>query len=265
MNTTTTISWNGPGAGTRALQSEWSKLRTLRSTWITMIAAATLSIMLAAIVAASQLAEWDELTAAQRSEIDPISASLVGMLFATVIVGALGVRTTAGEAATGIDSITLIASQRRSRVLIAKAAVVAALILPAVLAVNIVSFAVGQAVFADKQLNVPISSRDAVRAIGFGAIAATATGVLGVALGSLLRRAAMATTLLAVAIIGSQLFAIALPASARRYLPGLALQAAVSADHADELLAPAAGLATFVAYAVIAFVAALAVAAAHDR
>ena len=187
------------------------------------------------------------------------------MLFATVIVGALGVRTTAGETGTGMDNVTLIASQRHTRVLVAKAAVVVALTLPIALAVNVAAFIFGQTVFAGKQLDVAISSPDAARAISFGAIAVAATGVLGVALGGLLRRAALATTLLAVAIFGSQLFAIAVPESARRYLPGLALQAAVSGDYAEELLAPTAGLATFVAYTVVTFAAAFAVAAANDR
>ena len=44
MNTTTNILWNEPGPGLRTVQSEWAKVRTLRSTWTTLVAAAAVSI-----------------------------------------------------------------------------------------------------------------------------------------------------------------------------------------------------------------------------
>lgn len=265
MNTATTLSLAEPRHRLDALRSEGVKLRTLRSTWTTMLTVTAVSIVLAAIVAASQLAQWDDMTAAQRADIDPISASLVGLLFATAIVGALGVRTAAGEFATGMIDVTLTATPSRTTVLIAKAAVVAAIATPVALVTNAAAFVIGQTMFADRDLDVPISDPAAMRAIAYGTITVAAIGVLGVALGTLLRRTAMATTLLAVTIVGSQLFAIALPEAARRYLPGLALQASVTGRRPDDLLAPTAGLMIVVTYTAIGYAVAYAIARAGDR
>jgi len=67
-----------------------------------------------------------------------------------------------------------------------------------------------------------------------------------------------------IAIIGSQLFAVAVPQGGRRYLPGSALQAAVTVDRTDDLLAPTAGLLVLAAYAAVAIAMALAVIGRRD-
>ena len=265
MITATTVPWTPSASRLAALGAEFVKLRTVRATWTTLLLVVATSLALAAIVAAGQLAGWDDMTPAQRADLDPVSASLVGVLFATALVGSLGVRTAAGEYATGMIDVTLTATPRRATVLTAKAVVVAVTVVPVALVSNVLSFLVGQAMFADRDLDVPISDPAAMRAIAFGTMAVSAVGVLGVALGGLLRRSVMATSLLSVAIVGSQLFAVALPDGARRYLPGLALEAAVSGIGDADLLSPAAGLVTVLAYAAAAFLAAYLVAHPQDR
>lgn len=244
----------------RAISTEWSKARTVRSTWTTLVGSVVLSTVLAAIVAVSQVSQWDEMSAAQQADFDPVSTVLVGVLFVTGIVGSLGVRSIAGEHTTGMIRLTQTALPHPRLVIAAKAAIVAALALPAAVVGDLVAFAVGQRILAGEGVDASLQDPGVARAILFGAIAVSAAAVAGVGLGSLLRRPAAATSALLVAIIGSQLVGIAVPEEARRYLPGYALQATVSGRPAGDLLDPALGLAAFLAFAAVAFVAGLAAA-----
>jgi hypothetical protein len=91
-----------------------------------------------------------------------------------------------------------------------------------------------------------------IKAIVFGALAVSAVTIIGLGLGGIIRRTAGATTALLLAIMGSQIFGLALPAGARQYLPGTALQAVTSVQNLDGVLSPARGLAVIVAYALVA-------------
>jgi hypothetical protein len=267
MNTTT-ITVDQPiahrherGITARAVSAEWIKLRTLRSTWTTLFGSVVLSTVLAAIVAASQTAQWDEMSASQQVDFDPVSAVLVGVLFVTGLIGSLGVRSIAGEHATGMIRLTHAALPHPPTVLAAKAGVVAAVSFPFALIGNLVAFAVGQRILSSKGIEASIHDPGVGRAIVFGALAVSLSAVAGVGLGSALRRTAAATSLLLVAIIGSQLIGIAVPEGARRHLPGYALQAAVSEGPATDMLAPTAGLISFAVFAAISF--AVGMAATH--
>jgi hypothetical protein len=73
--------------------------------------------------------------------------------------------------------------------------------------------------------------------------------LLGVGLGGLVRRTPPAVALLVTALLGSQLLSVAIPAAARPYVPGAALQATVTVNGGDDLLGPLAALAVLAAYA----------------
>lgn len=249
---------------THAVAAEWTKIRTLRSTWTTLAGAALVSIMLGFVVPTTQIADWETLTAAQRADIEPISVSLVGVLFATILVGALAVRSITGEYTTGMIRLSFSAIPHRRRVVLAKTGIIAALAFPAALVGNVVAFLLGQSVFAKEGIDVSITDPGAARAVLLGSAAVSVVAVLGIGLGSLMRRTTGATVLLAVAIVGSQIFSEAVPEGARRYLPGAALQAVVSGDTASDLLSPWAALAMLTTYAVVALVAALALIERRD-
>lgn len=242
---------------TATFHAEWTKVRTLRSTWATVLGAAGLSLLLAFIVSSTQASSWDEMSASERARFDPTSVALVGVLFTTVIFGSFAVRTIAGEHSTGMIRTTLAALPDRRRVVLAKAAIAAGLALPTSLAANLAAFLLGQHLLASTGAGATLGDPGAARAIAFGALAVSATAVLGVGLGGILRRTAAATTLLSVAIIGSQLFSVVVPTGARPYLPGTALQAAVTGTRTDDLLAPVPALLTLSAYAIVALVAAM--------
>jgi ABC-2 type transport system permease protein len=242
-----------------ALHGEWTKYRTLRSTWLTLGISVVAALALGVVATASDAREWDGMSPAEQASFDAASTSLVGVLFGALVLGALGVRTITAEYATGMIRTTAAAVPRRARILGAKVAIIAASTFIVALVANLAGFAVGQQILSSKSIDVALGDADSVTAIGAGALAVTAFAVIGVGLGAIVRRAAVANIVLALVVIGGQLFGSAMPMTAQKYLPFSALQASVTGKPADELLAPLAAAAVLAAYAVAAVVAAVSV------
>jgi hypothetical protein len=194
--TYTTPSDTGPATTiNRHLKAEWTKLRTLPSTWRTTALAATLAIGFTAAVDLAQLSRHS-MTAQQYQSFDATSASLFGVIIAATLLGALAVRTVTAEYATGMIRSTFAAMPARRLVLAAKAATVAAFVLPVALLCDVVGFELGQRIFAGDHLQVALSHPGVARAIVFGAVAASLVAIIGVGLGGLIRHTAGATTTL---------------------------------------------------------------------
>jgi hypothetical protein len=247
-----------------AFIAEWTKLRTSRSTWIALWSALGLAVTLAGLVSASQVGRWEDMSVAERADFDAIKTALVGVLFSTVLVGALGVRSITSEYSTGMIRTTFAATPARRRVLVAKALVLTGLVLPVALLASLGSFLLGELVLSQKDAGASLGDPGAGRAVVLGALAITVTAAIGVGLGALVKRTAAATTTLAVALVGSQLIAVALPDAAEKFLPGTALEAAVSERAASNIHSPVGGLLTLVAYAVTLLLIAIVRIERHD-
>jgi hypothetical protein len=145
----------------------------------------------------------------------------------------------------------------RRLVLAAKAATVAAFVLPVALLYDVAGFELGQRIFTAKHLQVTLSHPGVPRAIVFGAVAASLVAIIGVGLGGLIRHTAGATTTLTLIVVGGVTLGQLLPAGLRQYLPGTAIQAAVTVHRSSGLLTPNTAIAVLGAYAAIALAAAL--------
>ena len=256
MSATTHIAPLRAGATTtinRHLKGEWTKLRTLPSTWRTAALAGALAIGFTGAVDLQQVS----LTAQQRHTFDATSASLFGVIIAATLLGALAVRTVTAEYSTGMIRATFSAMPARRLVMVAKAATVATLVLPVALLCDIAGFELGQRIFASKHLQVALSHPGVPRAIIFGAVAASLVAIIGVGLGGLIRHTAGATTTLTLIVVGGVTLGQLLPAGLREYLPGTAIQAAITVHRSAGLLAPGAAIAILGAYAAVALAAAL--------
>ena len=241
----------------RALKAEWTKLRTLPSTWRTVVMATVISIALGTILCVSQAHAWSTMTAQQRQAFDPTACSLFGVVFVgAVLLAALGVRAVTAEYVTGMIRSTFTATPTRRLVLAAKAAVTAAFVFPVALLAAVVSFEVGQRVFAGKHLQVTLGHPGVLQAVVFGALAVSLIAIIGVGLGGLIRHTAAATTALVLVIVGGVTLGQLLPAGLRQYIPGTALQAAVTVNHSAGLLRPGAAIGVLGVYAVVALAAA---------
>jgi hypothetical protein len=241
----------------RVLKAEWTKLRTLPSTWRTVVMATVISIALGTILCVSQVHAWSTMTAQQRLIFDPTACSLFGIVFVgAVLLAALGVRAVTAEYVTGMIRSTFSATPTRRLVLAAKAAVTAAFVFPVALFAAVVSFEIGQRVFAGKHLEVTLGHPGVLRAVVFGALAVSLIAIIGVGLGGLIRHTAASTTALVLVIVGGVTLGQLLPAGLRQYVPGTALEAAVTVNHSAGLLRPGAAIAVLAVYAAIILVAA---------
>src|ERR1019366_5125052 len=176
----------------RTLKAEWTKLRTLPSTWRTIALTLALGTGFSVAVAFSQISQWHTMTAQQRQVFDPTSASMSGVMIAAVVLGALAVRTVTAEYSTGMIRSTFAAMP----------ATTAAFAFPVTLLGNLAGFELGQRIFAGQHVAVTIGHPGVLRAMFFGAVAVSLVAVIGVGIGGLIRHTAGAATTLALIIIG---------------------------------------------------------------
>jgi ABC-2 type transport system permease protein len=111
----------GPLAG--ALHAEWTKLRTLPSTWWLLLTAAVLTVALGA--AATSAVSAAGCASPAGCQEDTVELSLNGIWLGQAAVAVLGVLAMSGEYGTGTIRTTLATVPVRTRVLAAKAVVVA--------------------------------------------------------------------------------------------------------------------------------------------
>ena len=118
------ISNRAPGFGA-TLNSEWTKLRSLRSTWIIASMAIGLSIGFSALIAFVSGLTSDSWNATVRAAFDPVLTTNSGSLFGCILLIVLGVTAVTSEYSSGMIRTTFIGNPRRNQVLAAKATVVA--------------------------------------------------------------------------------------------------------------------------------------------
>lgn len=137
-----------------ALRSEWTKLRTLASTWWLLLAAVALTVVVgAAVAAAYQCSGGSPVCAPAVTGADPAKISLTGVGLGQVIVALLAVLAVGGEYGTGMIRVTLAATPRRLTLLAAKAAVVTGWALSAGLAAVAGSLLAGRLILPDRGLS----------------------------------------------------------------------------------------------------------------
>jgi len=234
------------------LRSEWTKLASLRGTWIKLAIAFVLSVGLTALLALIIGATWDDASAADRAQHDPAGIGLFGSLFSMIVFAVIGATAVTSEYGSGMMRVTLTATPRRGRVLAAKVAVVAAVTLVAGLVTATATFLLAQAVFAS--YGVPSASLgdvDALRTVLGDAGLTPVLPVIAVALGFATRSTAGAVTSVLAVVFTPWILGGVLPAWWREnvldYLPGAASEAITSGhleNATDGLLAP--GLAALV-------------------
>lgn len=113
-----------------ALHAEWTKLRTLASTFWLLAAAAAVTIAVGAAAAAA-FACGPGGCAPAVTGADPAKISLTGIDLGQAVVAVLAVLAVGGEYSTGMIRLTLAATPRRLTLLAAKAGVVTGCVLAA--------------------------------------------------------------------------------------------------------------------------------------
>ncbi|MFE5090790.1 ABC transporter permease [Streptomyces sp. NPDC056638] len=112
-----------------ALHAEWTKLRTLPSTWWLLLAVAALTTALTA--AATGSVSTDQCPSPDKCHEDTVKLCLTGVWLGQAAVAVLAVLAMSSEYGTGTIRVTLAALPGRARVLTAKATVVTGAVMAA--------------------------------------------------------------------------------------------------------------------------------------
>jgi hypothetical protein len=204
-----------------ALAAEWTKLRSLRSTYWLLLVGAAVAVGLAVLITVGLGSGKVEVT---DGTFDAAGISLFGVWFGQITFAVVGVLTMTSEYATGSIRTTLAAVPQRGRLLGAKLIAVGLIALGIGLTISLAAFLLGQAVLAGQHRAVGLGDPGSARAVLSAGGYLTAMALLGVALGALLRNTLAAVLTVLGLGLGSSLLGGLFPAWVRHhvfnYLPG---------------------------------------------
>jgi ABC-2 type transport system permease protein len=270
MTTQDTINGH-PTSLPRVLRSEWIKIRTLRSTWITL---ASIVVVICAFGVISALVASGEITpqggpGGPRS-LGPLGTVLAGANLAVLIVAVMGSIAGAREFGTGMIRTTFSAVPRRLPVLWSKLIVFTVVVLPIVALSVVATFFLGMRVLdAGGAATVAWSDDGVARSVLGTAVYILGLGLIGLAIGILLRSTAASIGIVIGAVIFLPALASALLPSSwdeiLKYLPSNAGTAFTGSTQAGSiLLSPGAGLIVFAVWIVAAIIGAAVVLVRRD-
>jgi ABC-2 type transport system permease protein len=259
-----------PGAVTtaRVVHAELVKLRTVRSTVVTVAATALSLVGMGAFAAVGTVvSDAPTAEAAADPTADPTAGSLSGVSLAVFLVAALGVLAVTGEYGSGTIRATLAAVPGRRRLVAGKTVAVAATALAVTLASTLGSFFTARAIVAADGVTVSLGQPGVARAVVGAALYLTLVAVLASGLAWLLRSAAGALAAVFGILFVLPAVGLLLPApvadAVLPYLPNNAGTAIMQLADGGQL-GPWTGLAVFAGYAAVTLAAAVALLRRRD-
>lgn len=234
------------------LRSEWTKIRSLRSSVTALVLLVVVTVGFTALFVGLTVAQWDQVDPAQKQmyELDPTRLILgAGFQLSQLAVCVLGVMVIANEYSSGTIRASLLGVPRRTPMLLAKAAVFAVLVFVVAEIAAVASFAVGAPLLRSK---VPVSIGDpgVINAITGAGLYGAVLGVFAIAIGAIVRHTAGGITgIIAFVLVLApltQLIPGSLGDHIHAFLPTEAGQLIVAARQGpDDLLTPWQGFAVF--------------------
>jgi ABC-type transport system involved in multi-copper enzyme maturation permease subunit len=243
------------------LSSEWTKIWTIRSTVWTLLATVGIGIGLAPLVSYGLAVTYTSGDAAYRADFDPVSATLQSLFVAQLAIGVLGVMAMTNEYATGLIQTSLACVPHRTRLLWAKVMVFIVLGVAVGEVIAFPAFFLGEAVLSAK--NVPhhgLTDAMTLRAIAGYGLYIGVIGLLGLAIGVLLRSTAGSLAAHATLVFIIPVLSGTLPDAAqkvlRRWWPSAAGARIVTTRMAADVFSPWGGFLVLCVFVAIVLAAA---------
>ncbi len=250
----------GPVTLRGAVLSEWVKFRTLQSSWLILLASFLAMVGFGAGAGYNGGRNWVGLSL----ESSP-SGGLQGYHLAVLLVGVLGVLFVTGEYGTGMIRSKLAAVPRRVPVVVAKTVVFASVALLAMIPASLVAYGTAQAFLSYYGHGTSLTAPGVLRVVLGTGVFLALLGLLGSAIGWMVRSTAGGISTLVGLILVLLLLTGLLPGSigttVARYLPSTAGESFITSFHVPGTLSAWTGLMVRIGWVV----AALAVAAVQLR
>ncbi len=248
-----------------ALRSEFTKIRSVRSTYWTLLALALVCIGIGALFSLGEASHVQSLAgtpahagAVANARADAVATSLFGLLVGQLVIVVLGALTITSEYSTGMISASLTTMPRRGTVFAAKAIVFGTVALAVGLITSFGSFFAGQAILSTQHVGASIGQPGVLRAVIGGGLFLTVCGLLSFGLGAILRHTAGAITasigLLFVLFILSGFLPQNWAVHIDKWIPFNAGGAIWEQVSGSEMFHPWTGFAVFCGYAAIAII-----------
>lgn len=239
-----------PGFGS-ILAAEWTKLRSVRSTWIILALGILLSVGFSALMAFVTGLTWEEWGEGEQAAYDPLLYSVNGILFSIILLIVLAVTTATSEYSSNMIRTTFIATPQRLKVFFAKAILTTLLGIVLSTVAFLGMFLVGQAIFGSYGLETAsLSDSDTVRMLVTLPVTTMIYVLIPFSIGFLLRGTASAITAAIGMFFLPLMLSALLPAWAQeniiRFLPDIASDSLAGLTDSDSLLYLSPGVAAAV-------------------
>jgi ABC-2 type transport system permease protein len=240
----------------RVVVSEWTKLRSLRSTMWSLFAAVLLTIAFPVLFAAVTSSHWGTMSASERADRHPLDIALAGVNVSQLAIAVLGVLVITGEYSTGMIRASFAAVPKRLPVLWAKTIVFGVVSFLLMLPPVLIAFFASQAILSRHHLlQISFSHGGVARSVIGGAVYLMLVGIFALGIGAIVRNTAGGiATFAAIFFVIPPLMNI-LPRSwndaITQYLPSEAGHQIFSLTHDAHSLSPLPGGLLFVGYCAV--------------
>lgn len=194
------VAHNAPGRASffGAVRSEFTKIRSLRSTYWTLLAMFVVCVGLGALFSwgstqrLAAIASDHNLLAQREADIrsSAVAISLFGLLIGQLVITVLGALTITSEYSTGMIRTSLTTMPRRGTWFAAKGVVFGLVALVTGLVTSFTSFFVGQAILSSWHVNVGLGDHNVLRSVIGGGLFLAVCGLLSFGIGAILRHSA---------------------------------------------------------------------------
>lgn len=244
---------NGVVSLSTTIRSEWIKLRSVRSSVVTLVAAGIVVVLLGAML--SSVASEGSSTPMPLDATGPLDLSLAGINLSVLLLGVLGAVLSAGEYSTGLVQTMFVVVPDRLRVLWAKCALLVGTAFPWLAVSCLAAFLIGQAVYSGQDPTLSLGDPGVLRAVLGAAFYSVSIGVIGIGLGFLLRSTAAAVGGLVALVMVLPVLAELLPGAVgdtvADALPSGAGSAVMTLDAGSGAMGPGAGVAVLAAWMMV--------------
>jgi ABC-type transport system involved in multi-copper enzyme maturation permease subunit len=236
------------------VRSEWTKMRTVRSTLWSLGVLVALGIGLSALATAETTSHWSQTSFIDQATFDPTRSSLIGIFFGQLVIGILGVLVVSAEYGTGTIRATFAAAPRRPLVVVAKVIVFGTVAFVVSEVVAFASYLLGQSLLTGATPHTTLADPNAFRAVFGAGCYLCLLGVFALAIATIVRHTAGAIStfvgvLLVLPIIVSAL-PNAFPNAINRYLPADIGHVVISRVHGAYEFGPWSGILVLAGYTV---------------
>ena len=170
----------------RVLKSEWTKIRSVRSTLWTLAAAVVVTVGLGLLITLLVRHTFDDFSREDKLTFDPTLTSFAGMTLGQLAMIAFGILVISNEYSTGMIRASLAAVPQRGTFMAAKVLVATALVLAVGMLTSFVSFFAGQAVLGST-LGTSLGEPNVFRAVVGGGLYMTLIAVFAMGVTWILR------------------------------------------------------------------------------